>query len=435
MTVLSRSAIYRSLRPERSRTRSGIGEFQDARIRGLVDHAYRNVELYRALFDSNGIHPGDIGGAGDLSRLPIVTRSQIQDAGIDARVARGVDPARLIERKTTGSTGACLAVMRTWREEQLLNFFRWRTTRAYGLRRADIMGNPRIKLPIHPRDNQVPRRIADFFHFYRKIILDLRHAADDVGELRALRPTVIQGWPTILAEMAPRWAERNRTDSPRVPIKFVITGAEVVTPAARDEIERGFGAPVRDMYGAHEFSIVAAQCSVTGDYHLSDETVYAEVIRDGRIALPGEEGEIVVTGLHSRAMPFIRYNLGDVVLQGAPECPCGAPFSTIKRVRGRSADYLTLSGGRLVHPQDIARDAYLAAPWIRQLQVVQDASDRLELHVVPAAAPTDSGLAALRPAVVALLGPRVAFEVRIVPQIETAKDSKFRVYRTALPAS
>lgn len=149
MTVLSRSATYHSLRPERSRIRSGIGEFQDARIRGLVDHAYRNVELYRALVDSNGIHPGDIGGAGDLSKLPIVTRSQIQDAGIDARVARGVDPARLIERKTTGSTGACLAVMRTWREEQLLNFFRWRTTRTYGLRRADIMGNPRIKLPIH----------------------------------------------------------------------------------------------------------------------------------------------------------------------------------------------------------------------------------------------------------------------------------------------
>ena len=47
-------------------------------------------------------------------------------------------------------------------------------------------------------------------------------------------------------------------------------------------------------------------------------------------------------------------------------------------IRGRAGDYLALPNGRTVHPQDIARDSYRAAPWIKQLQVVLQAADRFE---------------------------------------------------------
>ena len=427
--ILDRFPVYRALRPQHKRTRESIESFRDARVRKMVRHAYANVPYYRSLFDEHCVRPSQIRGADDLHLIPVSTRSMIQEASIKDRLARGVNEPRLLVRKTTGSTGQCLVVKRTWAEEQVLNFFRWRAIRAYGLRRTDVIGVPRVRVPKDPNDIQLPRKLADAVRFYRKAIVDLRSTTDDVGKLHSMRSQVIMGWPTVLSEMAPRWATLRETSGESNPVRFVITGGEVLTPAARAQIESGFDAPVRDMYGAHEFSLVAWQCAVTGLYHLSDETHYAEVLREGVHAAPGESGELIVTGLHSFAMPFIRYKLGDVVVQGDGPCTCGSPFTTIAQVKGRAADFLMLPNGKRVHPQDLARESFFAAPWIRQLQVVQEEIGRFRLLVVPQRPPSDEEVAAIRPALVDFIGD-VRFEVTLVDRIDRDNDSKFRVYRS-----
>ena len=430
MIPLGRYPLYRALRPQHKRTRAEIDAFRDSRIRTMIAHAYRSVPFYRSLFDRNGILPTDIRGAADLVHIPITTRSQIQEASLSDRVANGIDRTSLLEFRTTGSTGQCLVVARRWREQKLLSLFAVRAMRSYGLRPRDVIGVPRIKLPTHPRDNQIPRRIADTLGFYTRVIVDPREGVDQVNALFDLQSEVVQGWPTILSEIAPKWRELRMRDAGRRGLRFVLTGGETMTSAARAQITQGFDAPVHDLYGAHETSLVAWQCAATGDYHLSDETICAEVIRDGRHAAPGESGEMVVTALHSFAMPFIRYKLGDMVVQGSPACTCGSPFSTIRAIQGRTADFLSLPNGRVVHPQDIARDSYRAAHWIKQVQVVQQATDRLELHVVPLREPSAGEVAAIRPAIEGLLGPGVSFDVVTVPSIERRMDSKFTVYRS-----
>ncbi len=427
--ILDRFPVYRALTPQRRRSRESIERFRDARLRQMVTHAYENVSYYRKLFDAHGVRPSRIGGAQDMHLVPVTTRSMIQEAPMSERLARGVDEKKLLERRTTGSTGQCLVVKRTWAEEQVLNFFRWRAIRAYGLRRADVIGVPRVRIPRDPNDIQLPRKIADALHFYRKAIVDLRSTTDDVGKLHSLGSQVIMGWPTVLSEMAPRWATLSAASGEANPVKFVITGGEVLSPAARAQIEDGFGAPVRDMYGAHEFSLVAWQCAVTALYHLSDETHYAEVLRDGVPAEPGESGELFVTGLHSFAMPFVRYKLGDVVVQGNGPCTCGSPFTTVTQVKGRAADYLMLPNGKRVHPQDLARDSYFAASWIRQLQVVQEEPGRFRLLVVPQRSPSPEEVGAIRPALKDFIG-ELPFEVTLVERIDREDDSKFRVYRS-----
>ena len=87
---------------------------------------------------------------------------------------------------------------------------------------------------------------------------------------------------------------------------------------------------------------------MTGEMHLCDDNVIVEVLRDGRRAAVGEAGEVVVTGLHGHAVPYIRYNLGDTADPGDEQCRCGAPFSTLRDLRGRTMDYCLLPGG----PQD-----------------------------------------------------------------------------------
>jgi phenylacetate-CoA ligase len=432
VSPLNRIPLYRTFGHQNRRSRSDVDRFRDSRLRKIVAHAYQNVPFYRSLFDAHGIRPGDIRGTNDLGRIPITTRSDIQHASLADRIAAGVDPKSLLEFRTTGSTGQCLVVSRKWREQKLLSLFAVRAMRSYGLRVRDVIGVPRVRVPTHPRDNQIPRRIADSLGLYRRIIVDPRSGVDQVKTLYDLGSEVIQGWPTVLAEIAPRWKSLRESRGMRKPVRFVLTGGEMLTAAAHDNITRGFDAPVYDLYGAHETSLVAWQCADSGEYHLSDETICAEVIRDGRIAEPGGTGEMVVTMLHSFAMPFIRYKLGDMVVQGSAICSCGSPFSTIRAIQGRTADFLSLPNGRFVHPQDIARDSYLAAHWIRQLQVVQQTVDRFELHVVPAREPSPAEIEAVRPAIAWLLGPGVSFDVVVVQSIDRTMDSKFRVYRSNL---
>ena len=425
---LNRFAVYRALRPQNARTRQDIDEFRDRRIRKLVRHAYRNVPYYRELFDKHDVRVDQITEARDIARIPITRRLDIQAASISDRLARGVNPSKLIVRRTTGSSGQCLELMRTWSEEQVLNLMRWRALRAYGLKRSDVIAVPRVPVGKHPRDYQLPRRIADAMGFYRKALIDLTTVDDASRILIEREPEVIMGWPTILADLAPRW---NALRRPRTkPPKFLISGGEMLSPYARQQITEGFGAPLYDMMGAHEFSLLTWECQSTHHYHFSDETIYAEVIVDGRRAEPGEEGELVVTGLHSFAMPFIRYNIGDLVVQGSSQCECGAPFSTMRSVRGRTGEYFSLPEGRRVHPQDIVRMSFIAATWIRNLQVVQIDQSHLELHVVPVRPPTQEEIERINIAVAKVLWGVATLEVMIVPDIPVAYDTKFRVHRS-----
>ena len=83
----------------------GIRQLQDQRLRKVVDHAYHHVSFYRQHFDAAGVTPEDVRSCDDLHLLPFTTRRQLRDAGPARTLTRGMDPAALIRRRTSGSSG------------------------------------------------------------------------------------------------------------------------------------------------------------------------------------------------------------------------------------------------------------------------------------------------------------------------------------------
>jgi phenylacetate-CoA ligase len=88
-----------------------------------------------------------------------------------------------------------------------------------------------------------------------------------------------------------------------------------------------------------------------------------------------------VTNLHARAMPFLRYRVGDRAVMGEGTCPCGRPGRTLETLVGRAWDTIELPNGRRLSPMTfwwVFRDTTSVRRW----QVVQDGSDvtvRLEV--------------------------------------------------------
>jgi hypothetical protein len=76
--------------------------------------------------------------------------------------------------------------------------------------------------------------------------------------------------------------------------------------------------------------------------------------------------------------------------------------------------------------------AFIAAKWIRQLQVVQINPSYLELYVVPVRPPSDEEIRAIKKAIKKVLWNVATLEVVIVPEIPTTYDTKFRVHRSLI---
>ena len=204
----------------------------------------------------------------------------------------------------------------------------------------------------------------------------------------------------------------------------------MLTPGMRRRIADAFACPVYDTYCTEEFGLVAWECRETGLYHVCDDSVVVEVLRDGRPAREGERGDIVVTALHYYAQPFVRYLLGDEVVVGPAHCPCGAPFSTLSEISGRSVDYLLLPDGRELYAAAAAHVIQAVAPWVEQYELVQERRDRVVVRLVPDSPTPPEALVRLREDLMALLGPGVDIALELVKEIVPDPGVKYRFLRS-----
>ena len=408
------------------RDAAALARWRDARLGMLLAHACQHVPLFRRLAPSacsTGLAAD--GSLEDLHRFPVLTRRDYQEAGVAGTLAGNVSAERLLDRSTSGSTGERMVIRRTWLEERLLNCFRWRAFRSYGVGRHDRIVNALFRSDADPRDDQRLARLAMALGWRQMLVVDA--IGDDTAAEKAARfaPHCLTGMTSALASLADASVARGITLSPRL----VVTTGELLTAPLRARISV-IGSPIRDLYGSNEFNLLAWECPAgQGTYHVCDDAVVLEVVGpDGRPVEVGQTGEVVVTGLHSFAMPFIRYKIGDLAVRGPDRCPCGASYSTLMAIHGRTIDMFRLAGGISLHPWKIHN---AVRPWlglVRQASLVQMASDRLEYLVVATEAMGAAEEALLSAAARAALPAGIGFTLRRVDAIPAGPGGKARPF-------
>jgi phenylacetate-CoA ligase len=245
-----------------------------------------------------------------------------------------------------------------------------------------------------------------------------------LARLRTIRPAVIWGYAGVVHRLATHMSAIDRRS---IRPQLVVAGAETLSDAMRREVRQAFRCMVLDTYGSTEFLQIAVECPESGYYHVIDDSVVVEVLREGRAAAVGEEGELVATGLHSYAMPLVRYRLGDRVVRGPSACPCGAPFSTLAGLKGRAVDWFPLPGGGREHGFFFGM-TIAARPWVRRFQVIQKEIDLLQINLAPYEQPGEGELEDIRRKIEEKIGPRVRLEITLVDDIAPGKNGKSPKY-------
>jgi phenylacetate-CoA ligase len=415
----------------RQADRAALVDFQNRRLRDLVEHAYARVPYYRDLFDRAGLQPGDVRTARDLRRVPVTSRRDLQEQPVDRIVARGVDPGRLITRTTSGSSGQPLAIRRTWLENRIQQAIRIRALHAQGMRATDRVVTVAIDRPPFANDRIGHVNLLRSVGLYRHHVVNcLAPPPEILDAIAAWKPDILGGFGGVLARVAELALDGRQ---PTVRPRLVIVGGDVLTPLMRRHLHDAFRSPVLELYTCVECMAIASECPETGHLHLAEDGVIVEVLNGDVPAREGERGEVVLTILHSYAMPFIRYRLGDIVTKGPDVCRCGKPYGTISAVQGRMIDYFQLPGGRIMHPYEIVFPLMTdTIRWMRAYRLVQEREDRVVLLAVASQTPSDDELQRVRRTLSAALGADVESDVQLVPELELERTGKFRVSRSML---
>jgi phenylacetate-CoA ligase len=220
---------------------------------------------------------------------------------------------------------------------------------------------------------------------------------DIVHALNAYQPAFVSSYPTVLCLLA------EEQDAGRLHLKpaALWSGGEGLSPAARREIERVFGCPLQNEYGASECLTIGFGCR-EGWLHVNADWVILEPVdRDHRPTPAGELSHtVLLTNLANAVQPIIRYDLGDRVRARATPCACGSTLPAIQ-VEGRSDDVVTLHArdGTTVRLVPLALTTIVEdAALVHRFQIVQAAPDRLDLRLMTAdrARAGKTALAALR---------------------------------------
>lgn len=388
---------------------------QQKSLRMMVRHAYQNVKYYRRLFRSLGKKPEDISTVDDLSKLPLLTKHDIQEKYQDF-VASSVNKNECITRRTSGSTGIPLTVLF---DTNALDFMTSRNLRSFfacGLGPRDKMAT------ISNPHNFSRKRWFQSFGFFRREWLSIFDSAEsNITKISKIRPDIIEGIPSTLLFLAEAAQEREAKEiNPRL----VYTSCELLTPQARKTINSVF-AETYDFYGSVEFGRFAWECPEHIGYHIDIDSVVLEIVRGEEAVSPGEKGQIVVTGLFNYAMPLIRYRLGDIGTLSNEHCSCGRELPLMKIIYGREDDFLVLPSGRVLPPYFAAGELrYMDG--LKKYRIIQEKKDEFEVQVVKGKNFSQKTIIQIKDKLLSSIGEKVKIKVILVDEISIDRSGKLR---------
>ncbi len=208
-----------------------------------------------------------------------------------------------------------------------------------------------------------------------RVVSAMAPMTDQVETLATFRPTVLACYPSAARALAAELL-RQRLSAP--PIRLIFSSGEMLNEHTSDLITRVFRVAPLSTYATLEIGNIGWQCRPGGAFHTGDDAVIVEIVRDGAPAPDGATGEVVVTALTRRDMPFIRYRTGDLARRVPRSCDCRHAFGRIELVGGRISEVLILPDGS-TRSALAATASVHRVPGILHFQLRQDRADTLRV--------------------------------------------------------
>lgn len=373
-----------------------LRSFQLQRLRHLLQYASERVPFYREWFSQSGMQPDDFRSLGDLRQLPIVSKALMREVSVEQFWADGYSARQRLTCRSSGSTGQPFTYYTT-REAYSINqaskILSWYD---HGYR----LGDPYMKIANSQRSSRLKRwqdilNNCEYIHFDS---LDDASLCAILQKINKAKPSVIRSYPSPLFLLA--CYEQQHGVLKHRPHHIMTTGA-ALTAAYRDVIESVFQCEVVDAYSC-EGTPNTYELSPRGGYRTEELYAIAELLDEKGNPISEGTARIVSTDLWNSAMPFLRYDTGDIA-----ELRSGR----IIRIVGRECETILNVNGKKITTNNL--DKYFAhlSPAVLAYRMVHHQDDSVTLQLEVGASFTDALLSQLRSYWSALLLQPVNIEI------------------------
>ena len=319
----------RNKHPEISfRTRKDLETYQLNQIQTLLTFVRKSSPFYRNLYD--GLPLPDTLEA--FTRYPVITTEDLLTHGTKMVCVSQREISRVVTLQTSGTTGSPKRIFFTEADQALtLDFF------AYGMEEMAGPGDcAAICLPW-----KTPGCVGDLL--IRGLESNNMHAVG-IGWIQDLEKAAhtleTYGCRTAVGSPVQLLALLEYSKEHQIPcaIKTVLTSTDALPSSVRKRIQN-LGVEVFDHLGMTECGLGAAmECRAHQGLHIRENDLYVEILDEAGNPVPnGIWGEITITTLTRKAMPFLRYRTGDFGRLLPDPCPCKSILQRLE-VRGRKIE-------------------------------------------------------------------------------------------------
>lgn len=266
-------------------------------LNALLVHSTESVDAYKSYK-----------GETDLSKFPVINKNILRK-NIDQHLSNKYDRAKLITSTTSGSTGTPFTIYfnadKIKRHRAALMYWNERARATLGKRLyyLRVWNNVNKKSRLSQLiENIIPVEVSHFTKEACNVLLN------DIAAYKC--EVAILGFSSALTELNKYLGDENIPDN----IKGVMAMSEHLPEFVRRDIQKKFGCSVFARYSNMENGFIAQQFDDTGEYLINTADFIVEILKLDCDEVAGERemGRIVVTDLYNYAMPFIRYDTGDL---------------------------------------------------------------------------------------------------------------------------
>lgn len=367
--------------------------------------------------------------------LPIMTKKEFQKP-LQERLSDGFTTKNVYVNKTSGSSGDPFIFAKdkfshalTW--ANIIYRFGWYNidfntslqARFYGIP-LDFIGNKK-------------ERFKDVMsHRYRFSIFDLSDVILEkiLKKFQEKKFDYINGYTSSIVLFAKFLQKKNIVLTTLCPsLKCCVVTSEMLFENDRRLLEKQFGVPVINEYGASELDLIAFE-NQAGEWQVNAETLFVEVLDENNNVLPyGKEGRIVITSLYNKAHPFIRYDIGDI---GVLDEKSTLKKPILKTLIGRTNDVAVLPSGKkspgltfyYVTKSIIEDDGNVKEFVIKQTKI-----DTFEIEYVSALPLSEAQIATIEKAITAYLENGLTFNFTRKEKLKRSKSGKLKQFISLVP--
>ncbi len=403
--------------------------FQERKLCLLLKHCDTHVPYYHRVFREVGLV---VNGRVDLSKfhlVPILTKEIIR-AHCNELISDDFSKRKWFYNASGGSTGEPVRFL------QDKNYVKWsRATNTYyhntflkikriQSREVRLWGNTR---DLFKGTFGLKSKLENFLtnttllNSYRINESDVAHYIEIINKVK---PQYIRGYTGSLYQLC---EYANKHHIPMHSPTILATAAENLTEGVKKSLERTFHTKVFDFYGAREAENIAGECK-NGSMHVFTFLTLVELLdKDNKNVSEDKEGRVIVTPLHNFSMPLVRYELGDMAIQGNDNCVCGSYLPTLKKITGRITEHFLKEDGSIVPFEFFIHlfVVYLESGIIKQFQLIQEDFKRIIVKVVTKNAFDKSVQKDIEDKIRIEMGQDCAIEWEFVKEIPKAQSGKY----------